>query len=389
MELSRELPGVQTGGDGNANAYANASGSGSTNASSMGRIHALLDELHASCSRPLTLMEVCGGQTHAILRHGLDQLLPPQLSLIHGPGCPVCVTDAARIEQALALAAQPEVILCSFGDMLRVPGSSGTDLLEQRARGGDVRVVYSPLDVLAIARRHPERRVVFFAVGFETTAPATALLAERALAEGLTNLELLVAHVRVPPVLEVMLADPACRVQAILAAGHVCTVMGDGEYGGIAARHRRPIVVTGFEPEELLRGILAAVRQLERGEHRVENAYRQAARPEGNAGARALLQRVFRPVDQEWRGLGMIPAGGLELRPPYDALAIRGEIAANGAEVPPPAPAPACISGLVLQGLKKPHQCPSFGTACTPERPLGAPMVSGEGACAAYYRYHR
>ena len=226
--------------------------------------------------------------------------------------------------------------------------------------------------------------MVFFAVGFETTAPATALLAERALAEGLTNVELLVAHVRVPPVLEVMLADPACRVQAILAAGHVCTVMGDGEYGGIAARHRRPIVVTGFEPEELLGGMLAAVRQLERGEHRVENAYRQAARPEGNAGARALLQRVFRPVDQEWRGLGMIPAGGLELRPPYDTLAAR-----LGPSAPRVASPAACISGLVLQGLKKPQACPSFGTACTPEHPLGAPMVSGEGACAAYYRYHR
>lgn len=389
MELSRDRSGERRSGNGNAN--------GAT--SGVGRIQALLGELHRSCSRPWTLMEVCGGQTHAILRHGLDQLLPPQLTLIHGPGCPVCVTDSGRIEQALTLAGRPEVILCSFGDMLRVPGSSGRDLLEQRGAGGDVRVVYSPLDVLAIARSNPERRVVFFAVGFETTAPATALLAERALAEGLANLELLVAHVRVPPVLEVMLADPECRVQAILAAGHVCTVMGEEEYGAIASRHRRPIVVTGFEPEELLRGMLAAVRQLERGEHRVENAYARAARAQGNAGARDLLERVFLPVDREWRGLGTIPAGGLELKPPYDTLASRVEITAddagpvlsnaNGREGPTHAPAPACISGLVLQGLKKPQACPSFGTTCTPERPLGAPMVSGEGACAAYYRYQR
>ncbi len=357
-------------------------------------VQVLLEELRASCRRPWTLMEVCGGQTHAILRHGLHQLLPPRLTLIHGPGCPVCVTASERIERALALAAEPGVILCSFGDMLRVPDDSGRDLLQQRAEGGDVRVVYSPLDVLAIARTNPGQRVVFLAVGFETTAPATALLAERALVEGLTNLELLVAHVRVPPVLEVMLADPACRVQAILAAGHVCTVMGEEEYTAVAARHRRPIVVTGFGPEELLRGLLAAVRQLERGQHRVENAYRQAARPQGNAAARALLERVFRPVDRQWRGLGAIPSGGLELRPPYDVLSAdrqpgAARVAAPAGEASGSMGRGACISGLVLQGLRKPHECPSFGTACTPERPLGAPMVSGEGACAAYHRYRR
>jgi hydrogenase expression/formation protein HypD len=344
----------------------------------------LLEEIRRCCTRPWTLMEVCGGQTHALLRHGIDQLLPPELTLIHGPGCPVCVTASERIDQALELAAQPEVILCSFGDMLRVPGSQGGNLLDRRAAGADVRVVYSPLDVLELARRQPERLVVFFAVGFETTAPSTALLAQRALTEGLTNLALLVSHVLVPPVLEVMLSNPECRVQGVLAAGHVCTVMGEQAYGQLVERHRRPIVVTGFEANELLLGILHCVRQLERGEQRLENVYRRAVRQRGNGSARALIEAVFQPEDAPWRGFGTIPQGGLRLRPPYDALAIgRSRMAATT-----PAAGPhLCLSGQVLQGLLKPPDCPSFNRACTPATPLGAPMVSSEGACAAYHRY--
>ena len=342
---------------------------------------ALLAAIHDTCRHPWTLMEVCGGQTHALLRHGIDRLLPEQLQLIHGPGCPVCVTASEHLDQAIALAQQPNVILCSYGDMLRVPGSDGQTLLEARSRGADVRVVYAPLDVLAIARDNPQRRVVFLAVGFETTAPATALLAVQALAEGLSNLELLVCHVRVPPVLDQMLGDPASRVQAVLAAGHVCTVMGAAEYGELVERHRRPIVITGFSAEELLGGILAAVRQLEAGEHRLENAYSPVVKPGGNDAGQALIARVFAAVDTPWRGLGVIPAGGYRLRPPYDQLAVQED---------PPAATPAadtCPAGLVLQGLLKPHQCPHFGHACTPDTPLGAPMVSSEGACAAYHRY--
>jgi hydrogenase expression/formation protein HypD len=326
-------------------------------------------------------MEVCGGQTHALLRQGIDQLLPDAISLIHGPGCPVCVTACERIDQALALASRPDVILCSFGDMLRVPGSSSLNLLAVRAAGGDVRVVYSPLDVLAIAEQHPERRVVFFAVGFETTAPATALLAQRALAAQLPNLALLVCHVRIAPVLEVLLADPHCRVDGILAAGNVCAVVGQRDYVGLASRYRRPIVVTGFEADALLEGILRCVLQLERGDHTVENAYGEVANDNGNREAQARIADVLIAVDAVWRGLGVIPAGGLGLRPPYDVLAV---------EEPRSQPEPtndSCISGQVLQGLARPPACPSFRNTCTPETPLGAPMVSSEGACAAYYRY--
>jgi hydrogenase expression/formation protein HypD len=326
-------------------------------------------------------MEVCGGQTHALLRHGIDQLLPDAISLIHGPGCPVCVTACERIDQALALASRPDVILCSFGDMLRVPGSSSLNLLAVRAAGGDVRVVYSPLDVLAIAQQHPERRVVFFAVGFETTAPATALLAQRALAAQLPNLALLVCHVRIAPVLEVLLADPHCPVDGILAAGNVCAVVGQRDYVGLASRYRRPIVVTGFEADALLEGILRCVLQLERGDHTVENAYGQVANDNGNHEAQARIADVLIAVDAVWRGLGVIPAGGLGLRPPYDVLSV---------EEPRSQPEPtndSCISGQVLQGLARPPACPSFRNTCTPETPLGAPMVSSEGACAAYYRY--
>ena len=346
----------------------------------------LLEAIHRACRRPWTVMEVCGGQTHALLRHGIDQLLPPQLTLIHGPGCPVCVTSSEHLDRAMALAAEPDVILCSYGDMLRVPGSDGRDLLQIRGQGGAVRIVYSPLDVLTIAQENPHRRVVFLAVGFETTAPATALLAQRALASGLSNLELLVCHVRVPPVLDQMLSDPACRVQGVLAAGHVCAVMGDAEYQPLVSRHRRPIVITGFSAEELLRGILACIQQLEAGEHRLENAYRPVVKPSGNGDGRRLIEQVFEPVDPLWRGLGVIPAGGYRLRPPFDQLAapMQPLKLTSQAESPPPCPA-----GEVLQGLMRPDQCPHFGSACTPDHPLGAPMVSSEGACAAYNRYRR
>lgn len=362
--------------------------------------NALLEAIDRSCTRPWTLMEVCGGQTHALLRHGIDRLLPDAISLIHGPGCPVCVTASERIDQAITLASHPQVILCSFGDMLRVPGGANRTLMAVRAAGGDVRVIYSPLDLLSIAKDNPERLVVFFAVGFETTAPATALLAIRALAAAVPNLALLVCHVRVPPVLEVMLADPTCQVQAILAAGHVCTVTGQQEYDELAARHRRPIVVTGFGADELLQGILQAVDQLERGQHRVENGYRRVANDAGNQRAQALLTTVFKAVDAPWRGLGTIPSGGLALRPPYDALAIERqplwvELFAQEPGSQRSAPGqPAhgqqvCLSREVLLGLLRPQDCPSFGSACTPERPLGAPMVSSEGACAAYARYRQ
>ena len=359
----------------------------------MSEAETLFKEIRAHCHQPWTLMEVCGGQTHALLRHGIDRLLPPQISLIHGPGCPVCVTATEQLDRAIALASQPEVILCSYGDMLRVPGSDGRDLLGVRARGGAVRVVYAPLDVLTIARHHPDRRVVFLAVGFETTAPATALLAIQAIAQGITNLELLVCHVRVPPVLDQMLGDPNCRVQAVLAAGHVCTVMGEVEYHDLVARHRRPIVITGFSAEELLRGILACIRQLKAGEHRLENAYRPAVKPAGNGAGQALLEQVFEPVDAPWRGLGVIRAGGYRLRPPFNRLAVpeEQETTSTAASSPIAASAAAatspCPAGLVLQGLLKPHQCQHFGRACSPDTPLGAPMVSSEGACAAYHRY--
>ena len=355
------------------------------------RVHHLLDALHAEISRSWTLMEVCGGQTHAILRHGLDQLIPPQLELIHGPGCPVCVTAAETIDRALQLAALQDVILCSYGDMLRVPGTGPAHLLQARAAGADVRLVTAPLDALTLARAHPERQVVFFAVGFETTAPATALLAHQAWSSGTQNLSLLVAHVRVPPAMEAILAAPGCRVQGFLAAGHVCAVMGREEYEPIAAGQRLPIVITGFEPVDLLEGMLRAVRQLERGEGRVEDAYPRARAGEGNATARALIERVFCRSDRRWRGLGVLPASGLSLRPPYDALDAERRF-------PPAArPVPAgngtgdqgCISGQVLQGLARPDACPSFGRGCSPERPLGAPMVSAEGACAAYWRYRQ
>jgi hydrogenase expression/formation protein HypD len=347
----------------------------------------LLKQIHHSTTRPWTLMEVCGGQTHALLRHGIDQLLPPEITLIHGPGCPVCVTATERIDQALALAEQSEVILCSYGDMLRVPGSDGRDFLSLRAQGAEVRVIYSPLDVLELARQHPERQVVFFAVGFETTAPATALLAQQALAEALSNLKLLVAHVRVVPVLDQLLSDPACAVQGVLAAGHVCTVMGGSELEDLVQRHRRPVVITGFSAEELLVGILQCVQQLEQGEKRLDNAYTKAVAQGGNQKAQTLLEQVFEPMNTAWRGLGEIKGGGYQLRTPFAQLAVESPKGISHSRSL--AEEPHCPSGLVLQGVLRPNQCPSFGTRCTPESPLGAPMVSSEGACAAYHRYHR
>lgn len=344
------------------------------------------DLIARSTTQPWTIMEVCGGQTHSILRHGLDALLPDGLELLHGPGCPVCVTAAETIDHAIAIAARPEVVLCSFGDMLRVPGSH-TDLLSARAAGADVRMVYSPGDALALARSLPERQVVFFAVGFETTAPTTALVAEQARAEGLENFSLLVAHVRVPPAMELLLADSEVRIDGFLAAGHVCTVMGHDEYRPIAARHGVPVVVTGFEPVDLLAGVLHCVRQLEAGTARVENAYGRVVREAGNPAARALMRQVFVTVERHWRGIGAIPASGLALAAEYAHL----DAARRFADTAPgtaPGASP-CIAGDILRGLRRPPDCPAFASACTPDHPLGATMVSSEGACAAYHRYRR
>ena len=344
----------------------------------------LAARLRSRATRPWTLMEVCGGQTHAILKYGIDQLLPPEVTLLHGPGCPVCVTPVEKIDAAIDLASRPGITLCSFGDMLRVPGTS-RDLLSVKAAGGDVRVVYSPLDAVRFARDHPGRQVVFFAVGFETTAPANAMAAYQARRSGLANFSMLVSHVLVPPALEAILASPECRVQGFLAAGHVCTVMGTGEYDPIAARHRVPIVVTGFEPTDILQGVLMCVTQLEEGRAEVENQYARVVAAGGNRPAQALISEVFEVTDRRWRGIGMIGRSGLALRAGYGELDAerRFGLATDAAEEVPSE----CRSGLVLQGLLKPNECPAFGTRCTPEQPLGATMVSGEGACAAYFRH--
>jgi hydrogenase expression/formation protein HypD len=336
-------------------------------------------------TRPWTIMEICGGQTHAIVKFGLDELLPEALTLVHGPGCPVCVTPVGLLDKAMAIAARPEVMFCSFGDMMRVPGSAG-DLLTVKARGGDVRMVYSPLDALTLARRNPDRQVVFFAVGFETTAPANAMAVYQASREGVRNFSVLVAHVLVPPAMEAILAAPHRRVQGFLAAGHVCTVMGYTEYEPLARTYGVPIVVTGFEPLDILQGVYMCVKQLEAGRAAVENQYTRSVRREGNRRAQQLVQQVFQVVDRHWRGIGEIAASGFGLRPAYAAFDAeqRFDVAEDTAEE-----ASECISGLVLQGVRKPGDCPVFGTRCTPEHPLGAPMVSSEGACAAYYRYRR
>lgn len=336
-------------------------------------------------TRTWTIMELCGGQTHAIVRFGVDELLPGSITLVHGPGCPVCVTPIELIEKAIEIASRPDVIFCSFGDMLRVPGRS-KDLLTVKAEGGDVRIVYSPIDALTIARQNPAREVVFFAVGFETTAPANAMAVYQAAQQRVGNFSLLVSHVLVPPAMEAILSSPANRVQGFLAAGHVCTVMGYTEYEPVARRYRVPIVVTGFEPLDILQGIYMCVLQLEQGRSEVENQYRRSVRREGNRPAQDLISKVFRVVSRKWRGIGEIPRSGLALQPLYAGFdaETRFGVADRTADE-----SPDCISGAILQGLKKPFECPAFGTGCTPEHPLGATMVSSEGACAAYYRYRR
>jgi hydrogenase expression/formation protein HypD len=336
-------------------------------------------------TRNWTLMEVCGGQTHAIVKFGITDLLPERIELIHGPGCPVCVTPIELIDKALEIAANPHVIFSSFGDMLRVPGSN-RDLLSVKATGGDVRMVYSPLDAVKLAEQNPSKEVVFFGVGFETTAPATAMAVYQAAQKGLRNFSLLVSHVLVPPAMETILRSEDCRVQGFLAAGHVCTVMGYEEYLPIAAKYRVPIVVTGFEPLDILQGVLMCVEQLEQGRAVVENQYSRWVRQEGNQEAQRLIREVFRIVPRKWRGLGEISQSGLGLSDayvPFDAERKFGLVEMRVEE------SSACLSGLVLQGKLKPIECPAFGSSCTPEHPLGATMVSSEGACAAYYRYRR
>jgi hydrogenase expression/formation protein HypD len=330
-------------------------------------------------------MEVCGGQTHSIVRSGLEAMLPPGISLVHGPGCPVCVTPIALIDQAIALAARPEVIFASFGDMLRVPGSRRS-LSDAKAEGADVRMVYSPLDALQLARANPHKEVVFFAVGFETTAPANAMTVQQAARMGLANFSILVAHVLVPPAMEAILSSPASRIQGFLAPGHVCTITGFLDYEAVSAKYRVPIVVTGFEPVDILEGVLLCIRQLESGRVSVENQYGRAVRREGNRSARDVVADVFEISDRAWRGIGEIPSSGLRLRPGFAQFDAATRFDIDLATVAEPAD---CISGLVLQGVKKPRECPAFGTRCTPEHPLGAPMVSSEGACAAYHLYAR
>lgn len=344
-----------------------------------------LRELENRVTRPWTIMEICGGQTHSFLRFGLDELLPKEITLVHGPGCPVCVTPVELIDKAVAIASRPEVIFCSFGDMLRVPGT-GDDLLRVKSRGGDVRIVYSPLDAIELAKRYPDRQVVFFAVGFETTAPANAMAVLQAAEAGLKNFSVLVAHVRVPPAIEAILSSPRNHVQGFLAAGHVCTVMGTEEYLPLAKRYHTPIVVTGFEPADLLQGLAMCVAQLEAGRAEVEIQYSRSVRPQGNVVARRHIDRVFEIVDRKWRGIGVIPQSGLALREEFREFDAEQRFATAHVTAEE---SPECIAGEVLQGHKKPTACPAFGTRCTPAHPLGAPMVSSEGACSAYYRYRR
>jgi hydrogenase expression/formation protein HypD len=336
-------------------------------------------------TRPWTIMEVCGGQTHTIVKYGLDAILPPGVELVHGPGCPVCVTALEMIDRAHAIAERPEVIFCSFGDMLRVPGSRG-DLLQQKSRGSDVRVVYSPLDAVNLAAANPNRQVVFFAIGFETTAPANAMAVALARRRRLANFSVLVTHVLVPPVIKALLDAPDNRVQGFLGPGHVCAVMGCGEYEPIVREYHVPIVITGFEPLDLLEGILWTLRQLESGRSALENPYARAVRPDGNPASRRLIDNVFEVCDRKWRGVGLIEQSGYQLREEYrdhDAERLFDVDAIETHE------SSVCISGQILKGLKKPHHCPAFGRECTPQSPLGATMVSSEGACAAYYAYGR
>ena len=344
-----------------------------------------LAEIRRTVTRPWKLMEICGGQTHSIMRHGLDELLPPEVELIHGPGCPVCVTPLELIDKAIAIASRPDVIFTSFGDMLRVPGSD-EDLFRTRADGGDVRVVYSPLDAVKIAQQHPDKQVVFFGIGFETTAPANAMSVWQAKQLGLKNYSMLVSHVRVPPAMRAILSSPYNQVQAFLAAGHVCAVMGYWEYPPIAEEYQIPIVVTGFEPVDLVEGILKTVQQLEANRHEVENAYGRIVTFEGNKPAQDLINKVFVECDRKWRGIGTIPLSGWRLRDEFADFDAEKRFDVGNINTKE---SPLCISGLVLQGRKKPNECPAFGKQCTPEYPLGATMVSSEGACAAYYRYRK
>ena len=345
----------------------------------------LADRIRQTVTRPWHIMEICGGQTHSILRFGLDEILPPEITLIHGPGCPVCVTPIGILDKAIAIASRPGVIFCSFGDMLRVPGSK-KDLLTVKSEGGDVRVVYSPMDALGLARKNPDRQVVFFAVGFETTAPANAMSVAQAAKLGVKNFSVLASHVLVPPAIRAVLDSPSCRVQGFLAAGHVCTVMGTDEYRPIAREYRVPIVVTGFEPLDILQGAAMCVEQLEQGRAEVENQYTRSVRPGGNQAAIRQIREVFKVVPRKWRGIGEIPSSGLALREAYAAYDADRRFGVEQIEAEEPEE---CIAGEVLQGHKKPHECPAFGIRCTPDHPLGAPMVSSEGACAAYYRYRR
>src|ERR1700719_2338634 len=349
------------------------------------RARQLAAAIARTVTRPWTIMEVCGGQTHTIVKYGIDMILPPGIELVHGPGCPVCVTSLEMIDKAHAIAARPDVIFCSFGDMLRVPGSKD-DLLILKSRGADIRIVYSPIDCLKIARANPDKKVVFFAIGFETTAPANAMSVWQAKRQGIGNFSILVSHVLVPPSLASILQSPLNRVQGFLGPGHVCTVMGYREYEPIAERFKVPIVITGFEPIDILEGVLMTVCQLEAGIHKVENQYPRGVERDGNRGAQDLVNQVFEVCDRKWRGVGSIPKSGYKLRYEFrdhdaDRIFDTKEIDTKEPEI--------CISGLVLRGVKKPHDCPAFGKQCTPEHPLGATMVSAEGACAAYYAYGR
>jgi hydrogenase expression/formation protein HypD len=348
-------------------------------------VRRFLDAIAARVTRPWTLMEICGGQTHTFIKTGIDRLLPESITLVHGPGCPVCVTPLEMIDRAIAIARRPEVVLVSFGDMLRVPGSS-TDLLSVKAQGGDVRMVYSPLDAVRLAQKHPDRQVVFFAVGFETTAPANAMAVHLARRLGLANFSVLVSHVLVPPAMEALLGAPENRVQGFLAAGHVCAVMGYEEYLPIAERHRVPIVVTGFEPLDLVQGVHMAVCALEEGRIGVENQYVRAVTREGNRAARDVMHEVFEPCDRAWRGIGVIPMSGFRLRAGFEPWDAERRFDVGGITA---VESPECIAGLIMTGQRKPHECAAFGVRCTPERPLGAPMVSSEGPCAAYHQYKR
>ena len=351
-----------------------------------GRVAAkIVAEIRRITTGPWTLMEVCGGQTHAIVKHGIDRLLPPEIELVHGPGCPVCVTPLEQIDKAHAIAESPGVIFASFGDMLRVPGSR-TDLLRLKSEGADVRIVYAPIDAVRIAQEKPDREVVFFAIGFETTAPANALAVTRARALGVRNFTMLVSHVLVPPAITAVLQSPGNRVQGFLGPGHVCTVMGNREYEAIAHHYKVPIVITGFEPVDLLEGVLKTVIQLERGEARVDNQYSRVVSAAGNVAAQRLIWSVFEVCDRKWRGVGTIPKSGLRLRYEFRDYDAEKRFDVGALETREPVE---CISGQILRGLKKPHDCPAFGSRCSPSNPLGATMVSAEGACAAYYAYGR